>query len=154
MVSLQYLRVNSFEGMIIPGQTSHLLGQLRGDALHLFGKDLVVVLDGLRAYIAARGEHVAVFLNLFQLHRPAESGHVFIRAFGLSILPPAVGGVGNQGNVGIGEDAMHDFLVLERCLFPPSGNSRLLQAANIQIHLPRVQSDYTPRGATRKDRTA
>jgi SRSO17 transposase len=50
--------------------------------------------------------------------------------------------------------AAYGFLVLERCLFSPAGNSRPLQAANIQIHVPRVQSDYTPRGAARSDRTA
>jgi hypothetical protein len=31
--------------------------------------------------------------------------------------------------------AAYGFLVLERCLFPPSGNSRSLQAADIQIPL-------------------
>jgi len=50
--------------------------------------------------------------------------------------------------------AAYGFLVLERCLFPPSGNSRPLQAPNIKIHIPRVQSDYTPRGAARTNRTA
>ena len=50
--------------------------------------------------------------------------------------------------------AAYGFLVLQRCLFPPSANSRPLQAANIQIHLPRVQSDYTPRGAAPAHRTA
>ena len=50
--------------------------------------------------------------------------------------------------------AAYGFLVLERCLFPPSGNSRPLQAANIQIHVPRVQSDYAPRGAAPAHRTA
>jgi len=50
--------------------------------------------------------------------------------------------------------AAYGFLVLERCLFPPSGNSRPLQAANIQLLIPSVPSDYTPRGATRTDRTA
>src|ERR1039458_1195439 len=38
--------------------------------------------------------------------------------------------------------------------FPLSGNSRPLEAANIQLHIPPVPSDYTPRGATRTDRTA
>ena len=50
--------------------------------------------------------------------------------------------------------AAYGFLVLERCLFSPSGNFRPLQAADIQLHLPRVQPSYTPRGATGKDRTA
>ena len=50
--------------------------------------------------------------------------------------------------------AAYGLLVLERCLFFPSANSRPLEAAHIQFLLPRVQSDYTPRGATRKDRTA
>ena len=50
--------------------------------------------------------------------------------------------------------AAYGFLVLERCLFSPSDNSRPLQAANIQLHIPRLQSDYTPRGATRTHRTA
>ena len=50
--------------------------------------------------------------------------------------------------------AAYGFLVLERCLFSPSANSRPLQAANIQIHVPRVQSDYTPRGAAPAHRTA
>jgi SRSO17 transposase len=50
--------------------------------------------------------------------------------------------------------AAYGFLVLERCLFPPSGNSRPFQAANIQLLVPRVPSDYTPRGTTRAHRTA
>jgi SRSO17 transposase len=50
--------------------------------------------------------------------------------------------------------AAYGFLVMERCLFPPSGNSRSIEAANIEIQIPRLQSDYTPRGAARKDRTA
>src|SRR5664280_91519 len=50
--------------------------------------------------------------------------------------------------------AAYGFLVLERCLFSPSGESRSIEAANIQLQLPRVQSDYTPRGATRTHRTA
>jgi SRSO17 transposase len=50
--------------------------------------------------------------------------------------------------------AAYGFLVLERCLFPPSGNSRPLQVADIQLPVPRVLSDYTPRGATPAHRTA
>src|SRR5208282_2276464 len=50
--------------------------------------------------------------------------------------------------------AAYGFLVLEQCLFPPSGNSQPLQAADIQLRLPRVQPDYTPRGAAVTDRTA
>jgi len=42
--------------------------------------------------------------------------------------------------------AAYGFLVLERCLFPPSGNSRPLEAANIQVHVPRVQANYQPQG--------
>ena len=50
--------------------------------------------------------------------------------------------------------AAYGFLVLERCLFPPSGDSGQLKAANIQIRVPRMQSNYEPRGATRTHRTA
>ncbi|MGA2207594.1 MAG: IS701 family transposase [Terracidiphilus sp.] len=50
--------------------------------------------------------------------------------------------------------AAYGFLVRERCLFPPSGNPRPLQAADIQIRIPPVQFDYKPRGAARTDRTA
>jgi SRSO17 transposase len=50
--------------------------------------------------------------------------------------------------------AAYGFLVLERCLFPPSGNSRPLQVADIQLPVPRVLSDYQPRGATPAHRTA
>jgi SRSO17 transposase len=50
--------------------------------------------------------------------------------------------------------AAYGFLVLERCLFPPSGNSRPLQVADIQLPVPCVLSDYTPRGATPAHRTA
>jgi SRSO17 transposase len=49
--------------------------------------------------------------------------------------------------------AAYGFLVLERCLFPPSGNAPPLQAAHIQIHLPRLPTGYTPRGAAGKNRT-
>ena len=50
--------------------------------------------------------------------------------------------------------AAYGFLVLERCLFPPSGNSPRLAAAEIRVQIPRVQSGYTPRGAARANRTA
>ncbi len=50
--------------------------------------------------------------------------------------------------------AAYGFLVRERCLFPPSGNQRPLQAADIQIRIPPVQFDDKPRGAARADRTA
>ena len=50
--------------------------------------------------------------------------------------------------------AAYGFLVMERCLFPPSGNSGTVQAADIQLQMPRVQSDYTPRGAAPTYRTA
>jgi SRSO17 transposase len=50
--------------------------------------------------------------------------------------------------------AAYGFLVLERCLFPPSANSQPVEAENIQVQIPPMQSDYTPRGATRKNRTA
>ena len=50
--------------------------------------------------------------------------------------------------------AAYGFLVLERCLFPPSGNSGRVQATNIQLQIPRVQPDYTPRGAAPAHRTA
>jgi SRSO17 transposase len=46
------------------------------------------------------------------------------------------------------------FLVLERCLFPPSGNSQRVEAENIQVQIPPMQSEYTPRGAAHKNRTA
>lgn len=45
--------------------------------------------------------------------------------------------------------AAYGFLVLERCLFPPSSESGQLRAASIQIRVPRMQSNYEPRGATR-----
>jgi len=50
--------------------------------------------------------------------------------------------------------AAYGFLALERCLFPPSGNSGAVQATNIQLQIPRVQSGYTPRGAAPAHRTA
>ena len=50
--------------------------------------------------------------------------------------------------------AAYSFLVLERCLFSPSGKSRTIKAADIKIHIPRLRSDYTPRGAARPHRTA
>jgi SRSO17 transposase len=50
--------------------------------------------------------------------------------------------------------AAYGFLVSERCLFPPSANSQPVEAENIQVQIPPMQSDYTPRGATRKNRTA
>ena len=50
--------------------------------------------------------------------------------------------------------AAYGFLVLERCLFPPSANSRTLKAENIQIRIPPMPSNYQPRGATLTHRTA
>jgi len=50
--------------------------------------------------------------------------------------------------------AAYGFLVLERCLFPPSGNSQQLRTTDIQIRVPRMQSNYQPRGATRTHGTA
>ena len=45
--------------------------------------------------------------------------------------------------------AAYGFLVLERYLLPPSDDSRHLKATNISIRVPRMQSNYEPRGATR-----
>jgi SRSO17 transposase len=50
--------------------------------------------------------------------------------------------------------AAYGFLVLERCLFPPSGDAAQLKAASIQIHIPRMPSNYQPRGATHTHGTA
>ena len=50
--------------------------------------------------------------------------------------------------------AAYGFLVLERCLFPPSGNSRPFKAADIRFPLPSLQPEFTPRGAASKNRTA
>jgi SRSO17 transposase len=50
--------------------------------------------------------------------------------------------------------AAYGFLVLERCLFPPSGNAPPLRAGEVVFQLPRVQASYTPRGAAGKNRTA
>ena len=50
--------------------------------------------------------------------------------------------------------AAYGFLVLERCLFPPSATSQPIQAEDIQVQIPPMQSDYTPPGAARKNRTA
>jgi SRSO17 transposase len=50
--------------------------------------------------------------------------------------------------------AAYGFLVLERCLFPPSGNAPPLRAADILFQLPHMQASYTPRGAASKNRTA
>jgi SRSO17 transposase len=50
--------------------------------------------------------------------------------------------------------AAYGFLVQERCLFPPSGNSSLLQIGNIRFPLPSLPPAFTPRGAARKNRTA
>jgi SRSO17 transposase len=50
--------------------------------------------------------------------------------------------------------AAYGFLVQERCLFPPSGNSPLPQAAEILFPLPGLPPAFTPRGAASKNRTA
>jgi SRSO17 transposase len=50
--------------------------------------------------------------------------------------------------------AAYGFLVQERCQFPPSGNSSLLQTGNIRLSLPSLPSAFTPRGAAGKNRTA
>jgi SRSO17 transposase len=50
--------------------------------------------------------------------------------------------------------AAYGFLVQERCLFPPSGNSSLLQTGDIRFSLPRLPSAFTPRGSAGKNRTA
>jgi SRSO17 transposase len=50
--------------------------------------------------------------------------------------------------------AAYGFLVQERCLFPPSGNSSLLQTGDIRFPLPSLPPAFTPRGATGKNRTA
>jgi SRSO17 transposase len=49
--------------------------------------------------------------------------------------------------------AAYGFLVLERCLFPPSGHSPPLRANDIRFSLPRMQPGHTPRGAAGKNRT-
>jgi len=50
--------------------------------------------------------------------------------------------------------AAYGFLVLERCLFHPSGDSGQLKASNIQIRVPRMHTNYQPRGAIRTRGTA
>jgi SRSO17 transposase len=50
--------------------------------------------------------------------------------------------------------AAYGFLVLERCLFSPSGNSRPLQANKLRLSLPNLQPGYTPRGAAGTHRKA
>ena len=50
--------------------------------------------------------------------------------------------------------AVYGFLVLEQCLFPPHDNSQPSRPTDIHLRLPRVQPDYTPRGAAGTDRTA
>jgi SRSO17 transposase len=47
--------------------------------------------------------------------------------------------------------AAYGFLVLERCLFSPSGHSPPLRANHIRFFLPRVQPGHTPRGAPGKN---
>jgi SRSO17 transposase len=43
--------------------------------------------------------------------------------------------------------AAYGFLVRERCLFPPPPASPPLRAADLRLHLPRREANYTPRGA-------
>ena len=50
--------------------------------------------------------------------------------------------------------AAYGFLVLERCLFPPSDDSQKLKATDIEIRLPHMQPNYEPRGAARTHGTA
>jgi SRSO17 transposase len=50
--------------------------------------------------------------------------------------------------------AAYGFLVRERCLFPPPPASTPLRAADVRLYLPRVQSSYTPRGASGANRKA
>jgi len=50
--------------------------------------------------------------------------------------------------------AAYGFLVLERCLFPPSADSPPRLVKDIRFPLPRLQGGYTPRGAAGKDRKA
>ncbi len=50
--------------------------------------------------------------------------------------------------------AAYGFLVLERCLFPLSAESEQLRAYNIHIRVPRMQTNYQPRGTTRTHGTA
>lgn len=50
--------------------------------------------------------------------------------------------------------AAYGFLVLERCLFPPSAGSPPRRAKDIRFPLPRLEAGYTPRGAAAKNRKA
>ena len=50
--------------------------------------------------------------------------------------------------------AAYGFLVLERCLFPPSAGLPPRRAKDIRLPLPRLEADYTPRGAAHKNRKA
>jgi SRSO17 transposase len=43
--------------------------------------------------------------------------------------------------------AAYGFLERERCLFPPPPASPPLRAADLRLHLPRREANYTPRGA-------
>jgi len=50
--------------------------------------------------------------------------------------------------------AAYGFLVLERCLFPPSADSPTPRVKDIRFPLPRLPAGYTPRGAAGKNRKA
>jgi SRSO17 transposase len=50
--------------------------------------------------------------------------------------------------------AAYGFLVLERCLFPPSANSPPRRVKDVRFPVPRREAGYTPRGAAAKNRTA
>jgi len=50
--------------------------------------------------------------------------------------------------------AAYGFLVVERCLSPPSDNSQAIQAANTPISLPSPRVVYKPRGAAGTNGTA
>jgi len=50
--------------------------------------------------------------------------------------------------------AAYGFLVRERCLFPPSAGKAPQRVKDIRFPLPRLEADYTPRGAAGKNRKA
>jgi hypothetical protein len=74
-------------------------------SVHLLLERLAVVLLRLGADVAAGREHVAVLAYLVQLRALAEAGHVGVLA-GLRLAAPGVVGVGDAGDVLVGQLAV------------------------------------------------
>ncbi len=88
-----------------------LLTQRRSESLHLLIERLAIVFDSLGADIAAGGQHMAMFTNVFKLRGLAKTRNVLVGGLPFDMLRTNDFFVATPGMVGIGN--FSDILVCQ-----------------------------------------